>query len=139
MDFQVFLLLAQDGITNGAIYALVALGTVLIFAVTRIIFVPFGDIAAFAGLSLASIQLGRVPGTIWLVMTLVAIATSMEIIALWRRKSLRRLPRALANYAVLPLVPVVVVVALHGHRMPAPIEIVLAIALVLPIAPLMYR
>lgn len=139
MDFQVILLLAQDGITNGAIYALVALGTVLIFAVTRIIFVPFGDVAAFAGLSLASIQLGRVPGTIWLVVTLVAIATSMEIVALWRRGLLRRLPRALASYAVLPLVPVALVLALHGQRMPAPVEITLAIALVLPIAPLMYR
>ena len=43
MTVEIALLLAQDGVANGAIYVLVALGTVLIFAVTRVIFVPFGD------------------------------------------------------------------------------------------------
>jgi branched-chain amino acid transport system permease protein len=139
MDLQIFLLLTQDGIVNGAIYALVALGLVLIFAVTRIIFVPFGDIAAYAALSLASLQLGRLPGTIWLVITLAAIALAMELWTLWRARRLDRLGRALLAYLVLPLVPVAVVVAAHGHRLPMAAEMLLAIALVVPIAPLMYR
>jgi branched-chain amino acid transport system permease protein len=139
MNFDIIALLAQDGISNGAIYALVALGLVLIFVVTRIIFVPFGDIAAFTGLSLASIQLGRVPGTIWLVITLAAIAILMELFVLWRTGTLRRTPRALLYYVVLPLIPVGIVLLLNGRRMPAALEMLLAIALVLPISPLLYR
>ena len=139
MNLDIFVLLAQDGISNGAIYALVALGLVLIFVVTRIIFVPFGDIAAFTGLSLASIQLGRVPGTIWLVATLSAVAIVMELFTLWRTGTLRRVPRALLYYVILPLIPVGIVLLLHGRRMPAALEMLLAIALVLPISPLLYR
>jgi len=43
---------AIDGIATGAVYALVAIGTVLIFTVTRVIFIPFGDIAAFTALTI---------------------------------------------------------------------------------------
>ena len=47
MDLQIALLLGQDGITNGAIYALLALALVLVFAVTRVIFIPQGEFVAF--------------------------------------------------------------------------------------------
>ena len=40
MDFPIFVLLTQDGITNGAVYALLALALVLVFAVTRVIWIP---------------------------------------------------------------------------------------------------
>jgi len=42
MDLQIAALLAQDGITSGAIYALLGVALVLVFAVTRIIFIPHG-------------------------------------------------------------------------------------------------
>jgi len=42
MNLDIVLLLAQDGLTNGAIYALLALALVMVFAVTRVIFVPQG-------------------------------------------------------------------------------------------------
>ena len=51
MDFDIAMLVTQDGISNGAIYAMMALGMVLIFNSTRIIFVPFGDLAAYAALT----------------------------------------------------------------------------------------
>src|SRR5207302_2369716 len=54
MNGEIAAILAMDGIASGAIYVLIGLGFVLIFAVTRVIFVPFGDIAAFTALSLAS-------------------------------------------------------------------------------------
>ena len=75
MTPEIALLLAQDGISTGAIYVLVALGIVLIFLVTRVIFVPFGDVVGYAALTLAALQLKRTPGTVWLVLTLAAIAT----------------------------------------------------------------
>ena len=51
MDAQIALVLVQDGVTNGAIYALVALALVLVFAVTRIIFIPLGEFVAYGALT----------------------------------------------------------------------------------------
>ena len=58
MDLQIALLLAQDGIVNGAIYALMALALVLVFSVTRVIFIPQGEFVAFGALTLAMLQAG---------------------------------------------------------------------------------
>lgn len=78
MTGELALLLAQDGIANGAIYVLVALGIVLVFLVTRVIFVPFGDLVAYASLTLAGLEAGQRPGTVWLVTVLAVIATLLE-------------------------------------------------------------
>jgi hypothetical protein len=56
------------------VYLLAGLGLVLIFSVTRVVFVPFGDVAAFAALSLAAFETGRMPLTIGLVLTLALLA-----------------------------------------------------------------
>jgi len=56
MTMDIATILGIDGIATGAIYALVAIGTVLIFTVTRVIFIPFGDIAAFTALTLAALR-----------------------------------------------------------------------------------
>ena len=109
MTPEIALLLAQDGISTGAIYVLVALGLVLIFLVTRVIFVPFGDVVGYAALTLAALQLKQTPGTVWLVLSLAALATAMEAASLIRRGETRRLPNALLMYAVLPIVPVALV------------------------------
>ena len=61
MDFSIAGILLLDGSSNGAIYALLALAIVLIFAVTRVIFVPQGEFAAYGALTLAMLQLDRVP------------------------------------------------------------------------------
>src|SRR5215469_16322738 len=108
MTPEIALLLAQDGITTGAIYVLIALGLVLIFLSTRVIFVPFGDVVGYAALTLAALQLKRTPGTVWLVITLAVIATAMEVYALVRQRQMRRLPRVLLYYAALPIAPAAV-------------------------------
>src|SRR5262249_61938709 len=74
MDFSIASILLLDGITNGAVYALLALATVLLFAVTRVIFIPQGEFVAFAALTLATLQLGQVPGTVWFLLVLSALA-----------------------------------------------------------------
>ncbi len=43
MDSTILLFLLQDGITSGAIYALLGLALVLVFAVTRVILIPQGE------------------------------------------------------------------------------------------------
>ena len=46
MDSSIVLFLVQDAIINGAIYALVAVALLLVFAVTRVILVPQGEFVA---------------------------------------------------------------------------------------------
>jgi branched-chain amino acid transport system permease protein len=139
MTPEIALLLAQDGITTGAIYVLVALGIVLIFLVTRVIFVPFGDIVGYAALTLAALQLKETPGTVWLVLTLAIIATVMESYGLVRRRRTQDLPKALLYYAVLPGAPVAVAWLAAGQDLPMWAGILITLAIVLPISPLLYR
>ncbi len=139
MDAQIAAILAMDGIASGAIYVLIGLGFVLIFAVTRVIFVPFGDIAAFTGLTLASLEAGHRPGTVGLVAVLAVIAMLKESVALLRAGAARRLPRAFLYYVVLPMLPAAAVWFSDGTILPMPERIGLALALVLPIAPLLDR
>src|SRR5215813_10609641 len=118
MTPEIALLLAQDGISTGAIYVLVALGIVLIFLVTRVIFVPFGDVVGYSALTLAALQLKQMPGTVWLVLTLAVLATAMEVVTLARRGELRLLPKALLMYAVLPVLCAGLVWFAAGRALP---------------------
>ena len=74
MDAGIILILGQDGVTSGAIYALLALALVLIFSVTRVIFIPQGEFVAFGALTLAMLQAGKVPATVWLLVAMGAEA-----------------------------------------------------------------
>ena len=78
MTPDIALILGIDGIATGSIYVLVGLGLVLIFSVTRVVFVPFGDIVAFSALTLASMQLGRLPGTVYLIACLAIVACLVD-------------------------------------------------------------
>jgi branched-chain amino acid transport system permease protein len=139
MTPDIALILGIDGIATGSIYVLVGLGLVLIFSVTRIVFVPFGDVVAFAALTLASLQLGRMPGTVYLVATLAPLACIVVTFHHWRRGQPNLIARGLAGYGVLPLIPVAIAWFCAGMRFPQWAQILLAIALVVPIAPLLER
>ena len=139
MTPEIALLLAQDGISTGAIYVLVALGIVLIFLVTRVIFVPFGDVVGYSALTVAALQLRQMPGTVWLVLTLATLATVMEAYGLVRRGQIRGLPKALLLYAVLPTVPAALVWLVAGRDLPMWVGIALTLAIVMPISPLLHR
>ena len=139
MNAQIAAILAIDGIASGAIYVLIAIGLVLVFLVTRVLYVPFGDIAAFTVLTLAALETGQVPGTIWLVGVLAVLASAIEAVSLLRARRAALIPRALLFYLLLPLIPAAVAwfVAPLGLGMPA--RILLALLLILPIAPLLDR
>lgn len=139
MTWDVALILITDGLANGAIYLLAGLGLVLIFSVTRVVFVPFGDLAAFAALSLAAMETGLAPPTIGMVVVMVVMALLTEIASLVRRRELHRLPRALLNWGVLPLLPCGLAWLVAGPDMPAMLKIVAAVLLVVPMAPLIAR
>lgn len=139
MSFDIALILGVDGIANGAIYLLAGLGLVLIFSVTRVVFVPFGDIAAFAALTLAAFQIGQVPGTVYLVAVLALLACLMESATLLMRGEGRAIPRTLLLFGLLPLIPCALAYAFGAAPLPEPARIALALALVLPIGPLLDR
>jgi len=139
MDSNVMLILLSDGIANGAIYLLAAIGMVLVFSVTRVVFVPFGDVAVFAALSLAFFETGRLPPTVWMVALLAAIAASLELARLARAGEFRRIPLALLGWGVLPLLPCAAAWLLLATNAPAPLMVACAILLVVPIAPLAAR
>ena len=121
MSFDIAAILAVDGIASGAIYALVAIGTVLLFSVTRVMFVPFGDLAAFTALTLAALDDGKTPGTVRLVVALAALAFVMEAVSLVRAKRSAALPRAALSYLLIPIAIAAIVGLLAPLTPPLPI------------------
>jgi branched-chain amino acid transport system permease protein len=139
MNLDIALLLTQDGLTNGAIYALLALALVLVFAVTRVIFVPQGEFVSYGALTLASLQLGKVPGTAWLLVGAGGVIVLLDGIIAVRERRLHRLPRVLLENLVFP----VALLGLSGWLAPQKpalwIQVALALALVVPLGPMLYR
>src|SRR5258707_7092500 len=103
MNSDIALWLVQAGITNGAIYALLALALLLVSAVTRVIVVPEGEFVTYAALSLALLQAGRLPGTVFVLVIGGLTAAAFDGALAIRDKAYRRLPRIFAVYVVLPL------------------------------------
>src|SRR5690606_33787758 len=64
--FDIPLILLFEGLTNGAIYALMALGLVVLYAVTGVINVAIGEFVMISALTVASLRAGAVPGTVYL-------------------------------------------------------------------------
>ena len=80
MDLQIAVMLVQDGIINGAIYALMALALVLVFSVTRVIFIPQGEFVAYAALAMAALQAGQSPPLLWMLLGLAALVLIVELV-----------------------------------------------------------
>ena len=139
MDLQIALLLAQDGITNGAIYALLALALVLVFAVTRVIFIPQGEFVAFGALTLASLQTGKLPGTLWLLLGMGAVITLIEFAKAVRERRIRRIPSILLLNCGVPLILAGILFAVSPATLPLPVQVILALMLVVPLGPVIYR
>jgi branched-chain amino acid transport system permease protein len=139
MNWDIAIILVQDGVLTGAIYALLALASVLLFATTRIIFVPQGEFVTFGALTLAAFQLGTTPRIIYLVGFLAIIVSVMDTVALLRAGRARRLPWTLLLDAVIPAA-IIAAAVYFGPRQPAAvIQFVLTIALVVPLGPFVYR
>ena len=124
MDWFVFLALLQDGITTGAIYLLLAIGLLIVFSVTRVIFVPQGDLLAFGTLTVAALQAGHLPGTLWLLDGLSAVALVASLLHGWRAAL-----HGVLAWGVYPLVVTVGALLLAPQQVPA-ISILLALAIV---------
>ena len=78
MSPTILLFLAQDGVMNGAVYALLGVALVLLFTVTRVIFVAQGEFVAWAALTVAALENGALPGTAKLLVGLGLAAAAVE-------------------------------------------------------------
>ena len=135
MDVQIALLLGQDGIVNGAVYGLLALALVLVFSVTRIIFIPQGELVAFAALSMAALNAGRVPASIWL---LIALSVITLLVEAWRQR--RGAPvdwRSTVVWAV--LLPVMAGAMVVLRPTSVALQALATLLVVAPLGPLLYR
>jgi len=139
VSLEVALLLGQDGLVNGAIYALLALALVLVFSVTRVIFIPQGELVAFGGLTLAALQAGRVPGTFWLLCGACAAVAAADGLTALRAGSGRGLGRTLLWNSGYPAAMAVLLRLAPFASWPVWIQIPLALALVVPLGPAIYR
>jgi branched-subunit amino acid ABC-type transport system permease component len=139
MDLSIAALLAQDGITNGAVYALLALALVLVFTVTRIVWVPSGEFVAWGTLTLAGLQLGKASGIVGLLLGMAVLAGAMEIWRAIRAGETRRLPRRLAVWTGIPVVIAALLWWLAPMQPPLIVQVVLTLAAVTALGPLLYR
>jgi branched-chain amino acid transport system permease protein len=139
MDFPTFLILAQDGLTSSAIYMLIAVALILVFGVTRIIFIPQGEFVSFGALTLASLQVGAMPGTVWLLLILAIVAAIMETYRLLVAREVRELPAALAKVLLLPLIILGIVYYCAPMNLPLGWQVLLTMLIVTPMGPLLYR
>jgi branched-chain amino acid transport system permease protein len=133
MDLYIFLALLQDGITTGAIYLLLAVGLLIVFSVTRVIFVPQGDLLAFGTLTAGALQSGHLPGTLWLLDSIAAVALAASLFGGWRTAL-----RGVLTWGIYPLAVTAVAFFLAPLRIPA-VSILLALAIVTPMGPLIWR
>ncbi|MDE2061376.1 MAG: branched-chain amino acid ABC transporter permease [Bradyrhizobium sp.] len=139
MNTTIVLFLLQDGITNGAIYALLGLALVLVFAVTRVILIPQGEFVTYGALTYATLASGQVPGTAHLVLAMGIAAFGLDL--LMRRRTLRlgSVGRSLAINIILPAAILALTLTLTGKETPIAINIALSLLIVGAIGLFLYR
>jgi len=139
MDLAIFALLLQDGITNGAVYALLALALVLVFAVTRVIWVPSGEFVAYGTLTLAGLQGGKAGGIAGLIVAMAVVAGAMEVARSLREREAGRILPRLALWTGVPVAIAALLVFLAPREAPFVVQILLTLVAVTALGPLLYR
>ncbi len=139
MDLTIAAMLVQDGITSGAIYALLALAMVLVFTVTRVILIPQGELISFGALTFCFLQQGMIPPTIWLLVGLGIVSTGCGILNAIRHRRPRTIPHILVTDLVAPVAIAAATLWLAPMGLGLFGQIALTMAVVTPLGPLLYR
>ena len=144
MDLSIAAILAQDGITTGAIYALLALALVLVFSVTRVIFIPQGEFVSYGALTLAALQSQKFPATCWLLIAMGAACFVVETAGLVRHperrvQAARTLVTLAGKYLLFPVAVYAVTHGLFAQPLPMLAQIALTLLIVIPMGPFVYR
>jgi branched-chain amino acid transport system permease protein len=139
MDSSIALILLQDGVVSGAIYALLGMALVLVFAVTRVIFIPQGEFVAFGALTLAMLVDGKLPGTVYLLPLLGGLVFLLELGRALRTRDFASLPRTFLVNVVLPALLYWLTSRLTGADAPLWRNMLLTLLLIVPMGPMVYR
>lgn len=139
MNAQIALLLGQDGLTNGAIYALLALAILLVFTVTRVLFIPQGEFASYSALSMAAIQAGKPVPLVWLLAAFAVCEALADLWAMRRQTGRIRLRMPLLFKLAYPFVLAALFYTLPLADLPMSVQALLTLALVVPMGPQIYR
>src|SRR3569832_1715973 len=133
------LFLLQDGITNGAIYALLGLALVLVFAVTRVILIPQGEFVTYGALTYATLASGQVPGTARLAVGMGIVAFALDLAM--RRRVLRfvLVVQSFFTNIGLPAAIFALTLSLASKQTPIAIDIALSLLIVGSIGLYLYR
>lgn len=133
------LFLVQDGITNGAIYALLGLALVLVFAVTRVILIPQGEFVTYGALTYASLAAGQMPGTAKLALALGIGAFGFDLFVARRALHARLIVRSCITNVVLPAIVLALTVYFAAQKPPVAVSIALSLVIVAMIGLYLYR
>ncbi len=139
MTFDIGAILFQDGLANGSVYILMAVALVLVFTVSRIVFVPQGDLVAFSALTLAGFETGIVPGTVWILAGVSALAVAFDLASAIAKRDWSALPRALMEDLAVPAILFATAFFLVPAAAPLVWKMVVTVALITCLAPLLYR
>ncbi|GAA5016285.1 branched-chain amino acid ABC transporter permease [Acinetobacter puyangensis] len=138
MDFNIALILGQDGITSGAIYALLALCIILVFTVTRILLIPLGEFTVFAALTLASIQAGTPSTIVWLLVALFIVNVLLDGYAYVRHHVYFNW-KIKVSLGVYIAMLVGAMYQLPLATLPMFLQILFTLAILTPLGPMIYR
>lgn len=133
------LFLVQDGVTNGAIYALLGLALVLVFAVTRVILIPQGEFVTYGALTYASLAAGQMPGTAKLALALGIGAFVFDLFVARKALHGRLILRSSVANIALPAIVLALTVYFAAQKPPVAICISLSLVIVAMIGLYLYR
>jgi branched-chain amino acid transport system permease protein len=139
LNTTIMLFLLQDGITNGAIYALLGLALVLVFAVTRVILIPQGEFVTYGALTYASLSAGHLPGTAKLAVAMGIAAFAFDLFSARRALHARLIGRAFIVNIVLPCIVFALTAWVASRHPPLAVNMALSLVIVASIGLFLYR
>lgn len=135
-SLETLLFLGVDGLTGGAVYALLGLGIVLIYLVTRVINIAHGDFAMLAAMTLVSLEQGALPGTSYL---LGAGALLWGALSAWSARRQGLLAVARPCLLALGVAALGFALPLAAANAPAVLKAALAVLMVAALGPVFHR
>jgi branched-chain amino acid transport system permease protein len=137
MNQTLALLLAQDGLTNGIVFALLAAAILLVFLVTRILFVAQGEFVVLGAITTAQVQRGEFASAVWLLVALAALCIGIGTIQLIREHNYR-LWLLQVGFCLASLAAGWAVTAHPPTSPPVWLQITTVLCVVAPMGPLLY-
>lgn len=137
MNSTIALLLVQDGLTNGVIYALLAVAILLVFLVTRILLVPQGEFVVLGAVTIVQLQRGQFADAVWLLIALAVLAIMVEALRSWKSGRWRNLLMQ-TIFCLIAVAVAVPLASLAAGPAPLALQIVAVLCIVAPVGPMIY-